>query len=139
MNFANWTEDEIKRWLWLRAVEWAAFPAYVSQPLVPIMFIFFPWYRVIAIVVVLGILWSLIRYSFINVTISTIACLVVVWIKWPFAVGSAIYLFFHHQPVPALIALTWPLLSGFIGGPGKVGVIELAFAKKIGFVPQDTE
>jgi hypothetical protein len=139
MKFTNWTEAEIKRWLWLRAVEWAAFPAYVSQPLVPIMFIFFPWYWVIATVVTIGIIWSLIRYSYVNVTIATVACLVVVWAKWPSAIGSSIYLFLHHQPVPAIIALAWPLLGGFVGVPGKIGVIELAFAKRIGFVPQDTE
>lgn len=139
MKFANWTEAQVKRWLWLRAVEWAAFPAYVSQPLVPIMFIFFPWYWVIATVVVLGILWSLIRYSYVNVTIANIACILVVWAKWPCAIGSTIYLFLHHQPIPGLVALLWPLLGGFIGVPGKVGVIELAFAKRIGFVPQDTE
>ena len=136
---ATWTEDEIKRWLMLRALEWVAFPAYISQPLAPIMCIFFPWYWVIATVVVLGILWSLIRYSYVNVTIANIAYTLVVWAKWPCAIGSAIYLFLHHQPVPGLVALFWPLLGGLIGVPGKVGVIELAFAKKIGFVPQDAE
>jgi len=103
------------------------------------MFIFFPWYWVIATVVVLGVLWSLMRNSCVNVTIATIGCLVVVWAKWPSAIGSAIYLLLHHQPVPALIALVWPLLGGFVGVPGKVGVIEVAFAKKIGFVTQDAE
>jgi len=29
------------------------------------------------------------------------------------------------------------LLAGFVSIPGKVGGIELAFAKKIGVVPQD--
>ena len=139
MKFTNWTEGEIKRRLWLRAVEWAAFPAYVSQPLAPIMFIFFPWYWVIATVVVLGVLSSFIRYSYVNVAIATFACFFVVWVKWPCAIGSAIYLFLCHQPVPAVIAVLWPMLGGFVGIPGKVGVIELAFAKKIGFVPQDTE
>ncbi|MGB7583100.1 MAG: hypothetical protein WBL85_11715 [Sedimentisphaerales bacterium] len=134
MNFTNWTNDEIKRWLWLRSIEWAALPAFVSQPLAPILFIFFPWYLVLGVVVILGVLWCLLRYLFVNVAFATIACCIVVWLKWPSAVGSAIYLFFHHHPLPAIIALLWPLLAGFAGIPGKVGVIELAFAKKIGFV-----
>jgi len=139
MEFTNWTETEIKKWLWLRSVEWAALPAYLSQPLAPIMFIFLPWYWVIATVLVLGVLWTAFRYFYVNVTIATIACFFVVWAKWPAAIGSAIYLFLHHQPGPALIALAWPLVGGFVGVPGKVGLIELAFAKKIGFVPQDNE
>ncbi len=137
MNFATWTDDEIKRWLWLRAVEWAALPAFVSQPLAPVLLIFFPWYWVLGGVILLGILWCPMRYLFVNITIATFACLIVTWLKWPAAVGSAIYLFLHDQPVLAVVALLWPLVGGFVGIPGKVGVIELAFAKKIGFAPSD--
>lgn len=139
MDFAGWNDDEIKRWLWLRAVEWAALPAFVSQPLVPILLIFFPWYWVLGTVVTLGVLWCPIRYLFVNVAVATAAALFVAWLKWPTAVGSAIYLFLHHHPLPAVIALLWPLLGGFVGIPGEVGIIELAFAKKIGFVPPDAQ
>ena len=135
MRFTNWTNAEIERWLWLRAVEWGSFPAFVSQPLVPIMFLLFSWYWVIGTVIVLNILWSMIRYSYVNIAVATAACHFVVLAKWPFTIGSAIYLFIHRQFVPALIALVWPLLVGHITIPGKIGVIELAFAKKIRYVP----
>ena len=92
MRFANWTDAEIQRWLLLRAIEWCAFPAFASQPLVPIMFLLFPWYWVIAAVVALNILWSWIRYSYVNIAAARAACLFVVWAKWPSAIGSAIYL-----------------------------------------------
>ena len=106
VNFSNYTEVEIERWLQLRAVEWATFPAFVSQPVAPIMFIFPPWCWFIAAIAVLGILWSLIRYFCINVTIVTITCFTVAWAKWPSSVESAIYLLFlNYQPVPALIAI----------------------------------
>jgi len=139
MRFANWTGAEIRSWLQLRAIEWCAFPAFASQPLVPIAFLLVAWYWVIAAVVVLNILWSGIRYSYVNITAATVACLFVAWAKWPFAIGSAIYLFIHRQFLPGLIALFWPLLAGLIPPPGKIGVIELAFAKKIGYVPGDPE
>jgi hypothetical protein len=103
------------------------------------MFLLFSWYWVIATVIALNILWSTIRYSYVNVTVATVACHFVVLAKWPFAIGSGIYLFIHHQFVPALITLVWPLLAGCITIPGKIGVIELAFAKKIGYVPDDAE
>ena len=137
MRFANWSDAEIQRWLLLRAIEWNAFPAFASQPLVPVMFLFFSWSWVIVAVVVLNILWSGIRYSYVNIAAASVACLFVVWAKWPSAIGSAIYLFIHRQFVPGLIALFWPWLAGLIPPPGKIGVIELAFAKKIGYVPDD--
>jgi hypothetical protein len=56
---------------------------------------------------------------------------------WPSAIGSTIYLFIHRQFVPGLIALFWPFLAGYIPPSGKIGVIELAFAKKLGYVPED--
>ena len=59
--------------------------------------------------------------------------------QWPFAIGSAIYLFIHRQFVPGLIALSWPLLVLLIPSSGKFGVIELAFAKKLGYVSEDAE
>jgi hypothetical protein len=139
MRFANWTDAEIQRWLWLRAIEWNVFPAFASQPLVPIMFLLFSWYWVIAAVVVFNILWSGIRYSYVNITAARAACFFVVWAKWPSVIGSAIYLFIHRQFVPGLIALFWPWLAGLIPPPGKIGVVELAFAKKIGYVPGDAE
>ena len=103
------------------------------------MFLLFSWYWVIAVVIVLNILWSGIRYSYVNITAARAACFFVVWAKWPFSIGSAIYLFIHLQFVPGLIALFWPLLAGLIPPPGKIGVIELAFAKKLGYVPDDAE
>ena len=139
MRFANWTDAEIQRWCLLRAIEWCAFPAFASQPLVPIMFLLFSWYWVIAAVVVLNILWSGIRYSYVNITAAMVACLFVAWVKWPSAIGSAVYLFVHRQFVPGLIALLWPLISGLIPPSGKIGVIELAFAKKLGYVSEDAE
>lgn len=139
MALAEWSDEEVKRWIWLRAVEWAALPAFVSQPLAPILIIFFPWYWVLVTVVALGFLWCALRYLFVSVTIAKAASLFVSWFKWPAAIGSALYLFSHHAPVPAVIALLWPLFGGFVGIPGKVGVIELAFAKKIGFIPRNPE
>ena len=137
MNFQAYTDDEIKRWLWLRALEWASFPAFISQPIAPILFIFYPWYLVVLSVVALSALWCLFRYSFVSVGMAIGACLAVVWLKWPISLGSSIYLLVRHQPVPALIALSWPLVAGFLSPPGKAGAIELAFAKKIGMLSPD--
>lgn len=89
VNFSNYKKDEIKKSSQLRAVVWVA--AFLSQPLAPIMFIFFPSYWVIAAISMLGILWSLIWCFCVNMTIATIACFVIVWAKWAPAIGSVIY------------------------------------------------
>ena len=61
------------------------------------------------------------------------------WLKWPAAISAAIYLFIKGNYISGVLALLWPLLAGFVCIPGKVGLIELAFAKKIGYVDQDAE
>jgi hypothetical protein len=136
MDFSTWTEEEIKHWCWLRAIEWDAFPAYLSQLLAPPLFIFFPWYLVILAVFIFGALWCIVRIGFVSVALANFACIVVMWGKWPVALGSAIFLFFNHQLVAGVVSILWPLIAGFVGlFPGKVGVHEIAFAKKLGFVP----
>ena len=143
MNFETYNDEEIRRWLWLRALEWAAFPAFISQPVAPILFIFFRWYFVVLGVVTLGFIWRFVRYSFVSVRVADAVVVPVVWLKWPTSIGSSIYLFIHHQPVAGVLAVIWSFVAGWtgavIGFPTRVGVIELAFAKEIGYVPQNAE
>jgi hypothetical protein len=84
-------------------------------------------------------MWCIIRYKFVSARLASAACLAVVWLKWPAAIGSSIYLFIHHQPTAAMVALIWPFVAALSSLPFKIGIIELAFAKKIGFVSPDTE
>jgi hypothetical protein len=139
MTFEGYSEDEIRRWAWLRAIEWGAFPAYLSQVIAPLLFLLYPWYFVVLAVVVSSLAWCFVRYAFVSVRIANLACLFVVWAKWPAAVGSSLYLFLHRQRVAAVVALVWPLVAALTSPPSKVGIIELTFAKKIGLAPQDTE
>jgi hypothetical protein len=139
VSFEGYTEPEIQRWLWLRAVEWSGFPGFVSQIIAPILFIFYPWWQVVLGIILVGLVWCVVRYWFISVAISNTACLAVVWFKWPVAIGSAIYLFAHHQPLAGVLAVIWPLIAGFMTPPGKVGIIELRLAKRIGYVAPDAE
>lgn len=137
---ADFTEAELRRWLHLRAIEWANWPAYLSQPVVPILLIFFRWFYVLGSVVALAMFWALIRYSFVSPNLSKIGCLFVQYLKWPAALGSAIYLFFvPHRYGVGVLALLWPLLAGFIPLPGQVGRIELMLAKSIGYVEKDAQ
>jgi hypothetical protein len=83
MNLAGYTDEEIQRWLHLRAIEWSGFPSFLSQIIVPILFIFYPWWLVVLGVVLVGLAWCVVRYWFISATILDTACLAVVWLKCP--------------------------------------------------------
>ena len=135
----EFTEHELQRWLWLRSVEWANWPAFLSQPLLPILVIFFWWPYVLGGVVIIDLLWALVRYSFVSPRLSKIACLLVAWFNWPLAIGSAIYLFMLKSWLAAILALLWPLLAGLVCVPAQVGRIELALAKRIGYVDENAQ
>lgn len=130
------TDDELKLWLRLRAVEWNAWPSYVSQPIVPVLLILCPWSYVLLALGVANFLWCLVRYTFVSVRLAYIAPLFVMPLRWPAALGCGFYLLVNGRVVPGLIALAWPLLAGFASIPSKTDVIMLAFAKKIEVVLQ---
>jgi hypothetical protein len=135
----EFTESEIQRLLWLRAVEWANWPSFLTQPLVPILFIFLWWPYVLAGVLVLDVLWASIRYSYVNMQLANVGALFVVWLKWPATISAAIYLCIQGRYITGIFALIWPWLAGLVCLPAKIGQIELAFAKKIGYVDPDAE
>ena len=112
-------------------------PSFLSQPIVPIVLIFWNWFYVLAGVFVLNVMWATIRYRYVNVPLATHAVHFVTLCKWPAALGSGLYLIFHHSYISGLVALGWPLLAGYVGVPGKIGVVEIQFAKAIGYIPPD--
>ena len=88
------------------------------QPIVPVLLIFFPWYWIIGGLVLLNLLWSAVRCSFVSPELARLA-VYFVFLKWPATLISAIYLFVSGRYVLGIVALLWPLLSGFVGVPGK--------------------
>lgn len=131
----SFTKEETRRWFFLRATEWINWPSFLSQPVVPIMLIFYRWFFVLAAVFFLDVIWAAIRYRYANVAAANYAVSFVSFCKWPAAIGSSIYLFVYHSYLAGILAIAWPLgLCGIVGVPGKVGTVELVFAQKIGYV-----
>ena len=148
MNFETYTNEEIQRWLWLRAVEWAAYPTFVTQPIIPILFVLLPPLSVIIGLVIADFLWRFVRYSFVSLALAKIGALIVGFLKWPCSIGAAVYLLTQRHYAFAILALLWPYLAGFVSSPVSflsslfgchtlVGRIELEFAKRIGYVSQN--
>jgi hypothetical protein len=95
-QFLGWnplehSDEENLRWSWLRAVEWGIWPAFLSGPIVPLLLPFFEWWKVIGIVVVLTVLWSFIRYKYVNLTMASFG-VYFVSLKWVVCPAVAIYL-----------------------------------------------
>jgi len=99
------------------------------------MLIFCRWFYVLGAVFLLDVIWTVIRYRYVNITAANCAVFFVSYCKWPASIGSAIYLFVHHDYLAGVVAVAWPLgLCAIITVPGKVGAVELLFARKIRYV-----
>lgn len=134
------TQEDIRRILWLRAIEWCSFPSFVSQPLVPILLIRFSILQIVLSIFILEFLWTFLKYSYVNFRLSQYACIFVLKTKWPISIICCIILIIREQYIESTVALLWPFIAGFVHIPGgKVGVIELNLAKQIGYVDQDAE
>jgi hypothetical protein len=136
MGFEGNDKPELQRWLTLRALEWANFPAFISRPIVPLLLVLYPWYYVLGGLVVAEVLWCAVRYSSVSILLARAAVFLAL-LSYPSALISSGYLFWHgHWGVGAL-AFLWPLLASVFQLPGKVGRLEVALAKRIGYVPSD--
>lgn len=132
------SQAETEKWLHLRAIEWANWPAFLSQLVAPILFVFYPWYGVIVGILIVSALWCLVRDSFTSPALANAGCLAVAWMKWPPAIICSVYLIVRHSYVASVLAIAWPFLAGFICLGGMVGRIELNFAKRIGYVSEQS-
>ena len=133
MAFEGYSEPEIQRWLTLRALEWANFPAFVSRPMVPLLLVLYPWYYVLGGLLAAEIIWSALRYAFVSVVLARAAVFLAL-LAYPSAVICAGYLFWHGRWGVGALTFLWPLLASVFQLPAKVGVLELALAKRIGYV-----
>lgn len=117
--------EEIIRLSWLRAVEWLSWPAFVSQPVLPILYLFWPWYYVIAWVALADLMWRFVRYRFVSYTLATVGCLFV-RLKWPVMLVFSIYFGVRHEYLLAVLTLCSPLvaIAMVVLSAGLVGVVQ---------------
>lgn len=122
-HFYQFTPEELHRLCWLRAVEWIGWPGFLSQPLLPILYIFYPVPSVLASVFVAGLLWLPIRYRFVSLQLATVGAF---WVKlkWVTIPLGVIVLLRQSRYVAALVAFATPWIAGFINLPGQVGIVE---------------
>jgi hypothetical protein len=147
-NLRQYSEPELQRWLHLRAIEWCAWPVFLSQPLVPLLLLIFSPFAVLLGVVIAEFIWRFIRYSFVSPRLVNVGATFVIFLKWPCAIAAAIYLLVEHRYGVAVLAILWPLIASIASVPAtmiaalfgrhtQVGLVELELAKRVGYVSKD--
>ena len=125
-GFASYTDAEVERWLYLGLLSGMLGPR-LSQPLVPVLLAPFPVVPVLAGVLIADFFWRFVRYSFVSPTLAKVGALCTTFLKWPCALGSAIYLFAQQRYVLAVVAALWPLVAGFVNFPVAIVTARLGF------------
>ena len=131
------SDDENLRWSWLRAVEWASWPAFLSQAIAPFALIFVSWPLVLGAVIVANVLWAAsVRYRFVGVDAAFVGVFVT-QLKWLICPAVAVYLWANGRTINALSVLFWPLVAGIVAAisPANVGIVQKQFMAKLGYSP----
>jgi TPR repeat protein len=132
----GFSDQENLQWSMLRAIEWGIWPAFLSQSIVPVLLIVFEWWEVIGVFIILTILWSFVRYRYVNVAMARFGVFFVL-LKWITVPAGVIYLLVQRNYISAIVALLWPIFLApyfgiFIGGT-KIGKIQEMFMAQLGY------
>ncbi len=132
----DFTDEELRRLLKLRAIEWVNWPSFLSQAVAPLLICVYGVIRVVITLLTLEIIWAFMRYAVRSFKLARVFAVIIAIVHWPVALTGCIWLVWHHRYVESLVALLWPILCSFIQIPGQRGQIELGFATDIGYVNQ---
>lgn len=138
-NPSEHTDDENLRWAWLRAVEWGSWPIFVSQPIAPLAFLFFPWWSVVIAVAALNAVWSLfLRYRLVIPALAFWGAFLV-RLKWITCPVTAYLLWRLGMKGTAALAFFWPLAILLVPRvPTQIGVIQKMFMRHLGYEATQT-
>jgi len=133
-NSSQHTREETLRWCWLRAIEWGKWPLFVSQLFAPLLLLIFPWHQVVIGFFLANMLWTLVRYHFINTGLANAAANFMI-VKWPLSIGCAAYLTWQHQYPVAALVLLWPAVVIVLGvmTPTQIGRIQTIMMRQFGY------
>ena len=140
-NPSSHSDDENSKWCWLRAMEWGKWPSFIFQPVAPILFIYFDWWKIILIVILLNWLWVLFRYKYINLFLLGFGS-IFVHLKWFSSFGVGIYFILQKHYFLAVLSGLWPLFSmifQILSPPTKIGIIQNKLMEKFGYTRPQVE
>lgn len=130
--------DENADWARLRAIEWKALPAFISQPIVPVLLLGFNWYVIMTGIILVAFVWRPIRWRFVSVPVASAFAIFVTFTKWPLAIAMGVFFLYKGMWLNSFISFFWPLLVivvsyAYAGGPKGLGDYEVRFMQEMGY------
>ena len=129
------SQEEMQRACLLRAMEWGYMPLFATQALVPASFLFVKWWYAPIALVLASWLWHPVKYAFASYRVATFFCyLNCALVRWPVALGFALYFGLNGQHIVALVSLLWPiivLVLMWFTPSSKTGILEAIFARQL--------
>jgi hypothetical protein len=93
------SDEDNLRWTLLRAIEWDAWPFFISQPIVPVLLYSFVWWEIIIALMLIQFAWAVfIRNTFVSVWLAASGA-IFVRLKWVICPIIAYKLFVQGQIV----------------------------------------
>ena len=150
------TDDENLRFCWLRAVEWDAWPFFLSQPIVPALLIQVVWWKILVGLSAIQIMWTgFVRLRWVNIWYAD-AGMMFTLTKWAIGPLAALGLYRWGHTGLAVFALLWPLalhvvkylvwmlMAILLAAPlgielMQVGVIQRRFMLQLGYTRNEDE
>lgn len=102
-HFSEWTEDEIEKYTWLRAIEWLAFPAFISAGIGAwLLLIMNPVYAIV-VIGTSNFIWSYLAVRFTSLRLAGIGVLIN---KLKFITSPVLLIYFivHQNYILGIIA-----------------------------------
>ena len=139
------SEPENLAFCWLRSVEWAYWPLFLSQPVAPLVALVWPWPYIAVAVYIINFLWAyFVRDRFVSVALASYGALFA-RLKWLACPLAGYLLFTRGRTVDAAVALLWPVIMliaplpefGLLlaGRRTEIGKIQSRFMAAIGYKP----
>ena len=149
------TDEENLRWSWLRAIEWEAWPFFISQPVVPILLYSFAWWKIIIGLILIQFAWTvLVRNKFVSVALAGGGAIFVL-LKWVVCPITAYRFFEQGQFGLAALAFLWPfamliikqivwmimalILIPFQIEIMQIGIVQSLFMNKLGYSQREVD
>lgn len=131
----SFSDDENARACALRSGEWGKWPAFISQPLVPVLYLVYPWIWVLASVLVLNAVWIPFRYRLASIQLATAGALFA-RLKWITIPVAAIVCLLHKEYFVAVLSLLTPIIMPMLGMLTPfygLGRLQRVFLKQLGY------
>jgi hypothetical protein len=130
--------DENAAWARLRAIEWKALPAFISQAIVPVLLLGFSWYVIMTAIILVAFVWRPIRWRFVSIPAASASAIFVTFTKWPLAIAMGVLFLYKGMWLNSFISFFWPLLVilvsyAYAGGSKGLGDYEVRFMQEMGY------